>query len=131
MYFQSFQCVKTLMIRISIGISFTIAWCRKTFLQPYKWCKVNTVHKLKSCQWKCLALTLHSNLCPLLPFAPACALHTYSHPSRILVPFMPHHVISSLYILCQYLDHPAHHQYCDQFSIDLLATFTTNVIFAK
>ena len=45
---------------------------------------------------------------------------------------MPYLIISSLYILYQYLDKPTHyHEYCDKFLMDLLATITTDVIFER
>ena len=64
----------------------------------------------------------------LVPFTPTCAL--LSPPPCTFTPTCGH--ISSLYILCQYLDQPLHYlKYLDQFLSVLLTTITTRLVFAR
>ena len=130
---------ETHMIHISIRISFTIVWSRKTF-PYYTNRKIRYLHseesniyisvkltlfiKLNCCSWECWPLTLHVWLHPLLLSPPANALCTHSYLLCLLVPFTPtcillasfhacptlfYLVILSLYILCYELDQPAHY----------------------
>ena len=67
--------------------------------------------------------THYCHLCLLVAFSPPC-IH-YGHSC-------PYLVISSLYILCQYLDQPAHFpKHFDQFLTVLLPTFTTGLVFVR
>ena len=52
-------------------------------------------------------------------------------PYACLHPLLPHLIISSLYILCQYLQPAHYHQCLDQFFMNLLATFRTGLIFVR
>ena len=101
------------------------------------WCKVNTGNWIvtnRDVEPYVLACTHSYHLCKLAPthacswfFVPAWA---YYYPLCLIVPFRPI-IISSLHILYQYPDQPTHHEYCDKFLMDLLATITINVIFER
>ena len=116
-------------------------------------------HIMHNCQFWTFFLHLTSYLPQsatrlFLPFVPACTytwpLHLLAFnislcsclcPSHLHVPFLSpppctftptcgH--ISSLYILCQYLDQPLHYlKYLDEFLSVLLTTITTGLVFAR